>query len=137
MLQRLAGRSAAARRWTIQQDWPQRGVTEAGAPVVGRRNNADTEFTEFDPQQHGNRYSQYKEGVMNPDGREFECFRTNEVYEVFMSSNSVSALRLGSLIHPGVCFSTAQPPGNVEEPEKISTPAVLFYPTETSRNCFI
>jgi hypothetical protein len=27
------------------------GVTEAGAPVGGRRNNADTESTEFDPQQ--------------------------------------------------------------------------------------
>ena len=36
---------------------------------------------------------------MNPGGREFECLRTNEVYEVFMSSNSVSALSLGSVIH--------------------------------------
>jgi hypothetical protein len=27
------------------------GVTEAGAPVGGRRNNADTESTEFDPKQ--------------------------------------------------------------------------------------
>ena len=53
---------------------------------------------------------------MNPDGREFECLRTNEVYEVFMSSNSVSALRLGSVIHSGSLFSTSQPTGNVEEP---------------------
>ncbi len=53
---------------------------------------------------------------MNPDGREFECFRTNEVYEVSMSSNSVSALRLGSVIHSGGLFFYLQPTGNVEEP---------------------
>ena len=73
------------------------GVTEPSR-------SADTERTEFDRQQRGNRKYQNKEGLRNPDGREFECFRTNEVFEVFMSSNSISALRLGSVIHTGGLF---------------------------------
>jgi hypothetical protein len=35
---------------------------------------------------------------MNPGGREFECLRANEVYNACLSLNSVSALRLGSVI---------------------------------------
>jgi hypothetical protein len=41
---------------------------------------------------------------MNSDGSEFECFRINEVYKVYMSSNTVSARRLASVIHFGGLF---------------------------------